>query len=338
MDNATAESSGLPYKDRGGWLVAFGLVEILVGATILLMSLFALMSLLLSKPPHPTDMPAGVHAAGIAIAVGLYIVIAVLFVVAGIGSILRRNWARILMLVGSSGWLFFGVLGTLFFLFLLPKFMAARHPVPPAAQHVETVVMGGMFLMTIVFGILLPLTFLIFYSRKSVKATCLAREGPPAAGEASSRKLPVPVIILVLWEALGAVSAWVVFLSPVHVTCLFGYVVRGWPMIAVMLVFSALSAAAAWLIYRVRLAGWAIALWKLLFFGASAGVSLATGSMSRLFVEISQTQAQEQFAQLFPQFMTVIMIASLILCAAYLALLIYCRRFFLSATPSAASL
>lgn len=337
MDNDIAESSGPPYKDRGGWLVAFGVFEILLGTSSLLMGAFALMSLQFSRPSPATGVPAGVHTAGIAFVAGFYVVIAAFFVVAGIGSILRRNWARILMLIGSSVWLLFGVLGTLFFFFLFPKIVAVQHPVPPSAQHVQRVVMGGMVLMAVVFGILLPLAFLIFYSRRSVKATCLAREGTLAVVDASSRKLPVPVIVLIIWEATAAVSAWVVIFSPMQVTSLFGYIVRGWPVIALMLAFSVLSAASAWLIYKMQLAGWTIALWKLLFFGASAGVSLATGSMSRLFVEMSQTQAQEQFAQWFPQFLTVIMVASLVLCAAYLVLLIYSRRFFLPATPSAAS-
>ncbi|HKT11476.1 MAG TPA: hypothetical protein VJW77_06570 [Terriglobia bacterium] len=328
MDNAIAESPDRPSKDRSGWLVAFGVVEILLGAAILLMSLFALASLLISRPSHAAEMPAGVHMAGIAFLVGFYVVIAAYFVVAGIGSILRRNWARILTLAGSSIWLLFGILGTLFSLFLFPKIMAVRQPVPPAAQHIEAIVLGTMVLMSIVFGILLPLTFLIFYSRKSVKATCRAREGTPATAAASSNKLPVPVIILVVWESFAAVSSCVVLFSPLHVTSLFGYIVRGWPVVALMLVFSVLSAAAAWLIYRKRLAGWTIAVCKLLFFAASAGVSLATGSMSRLFAEVSQTRAQQQFAQLFPHFINMIMITSLILCAVYLALLTYSRRFF----------
>ena len=338
MDNAAAGSAGLPYKNRGGWLVAFGVAEILLGAAILLMSLFALMSLLISRPSHPAELPPGVHVAGMAVLAGFYVVIAAYFVIAGIGSILRRNWARILTLAGSSIWLVFGVMGTLSVLFLFPKIMAVRQPALPAAQNIETIVMGTMVLMAIVFGILLPLTLLIFYSRKSVKATCLAREGTPAVADASWRKLPVPVFILVAWETFAAVSSCVVIFSPLHVTTLFGYILRGWAMVALMLVFSLLSAAAAWLIFRKRLAGWTIAVWKLLFFGASAGVSLATGSVSRLFVEISQTLAQQQFAQLFPRFLTMIMITSLILCAVYLALLTYSRRFFLPAATSAALL
>ena len=338
MGSAIAESPALPYKDRGGWLIAFGVVQILLSTFSLLMGTFMLIGPLIFRPSHAAEVPVGVHTAGMVVSAGFYVVIAAFFLVAGIGSIRRRNWARILALIGSALWLFFGVMGTLFFLFLLPRIMAAQHPVPPGAQHAVRIVMGAMVLVAIVFGILLPLTLLIFYSRKSVKATCLAREGTPAAAETSLHKFPVPVVVMVVWEALGAFSAWSFLIAPVRATCLFGYIVRGWTMIAVMLVFSLLSAVAAWLIYRKRLAGWTIALWKLLFFGASTSVSLASGSMSRLFAEVGQTPGQEQFAQLFPQFITVVMVATLVMCAAYLALLIYSRRFFLPVTPSAGSL
>lgn len=107
-----------------------------------------------------------------------------------------------------------------------------------------------------------------------------------AEAETPSHRLPVPVIILVVWEALAALSFLFPIISPMRVTCFFGYFVRGWRMVALVLVFSALSTTAAWLIYKMRLAGWTIALWKLLFFGASTAVSLASGSMSRLFVEM----------------------------------------------------
>ena len=336
MGNPTAESPALPYKDRRSWLIAFGVFEILLGACCLLITLFALMSLVIPRPSHTAETPAGAHAAMV-VGVGFYVMIAAFFLVAGIGSILRRNWARILTLIGSGLWLFIGTLGTIFFLFLFPKIMAAQYPVQPVPQHIEHIVMGSTVLMAIVFGILLPLTFLIFYSRKSVKATCLARGATTAAGAVSSRKLPVPVIILGAWEALAAVSALFPLVSPVRATCLFGYVVRGWTAVAVVVAFSALSAAAAWLIYRMRLTGWNISLLKLLFFGVSTVLSLASGSMSQLLVEMGQTPGQEQFEYLFPQFMTVVMVATLIMCTIYLALLIYSRRFFLSATPSAAS-
>lgn len=337
MDSAIAESPAPPYKDRRGWLVAFGVIEILLGATSLLLGVVALISALIIKTPHGSGMPSGAHSAGMAVGVGFYVVIATFFLVAGIGSILRRNWARILMLVGSVVWLSVGALATLSLLFLFPRIWAMQHPASPAAQHVEHIVMGGIVLMAIVFVILLPLTFLIFYSRKSVKATCLAREGTPAPAATLSRKLPIPVIVLVVWESLGAISMLPLLIFPVRATFLFGYTLRGWTAVVLMLSFSALSAAAAWLIFRRRLAGWTISFWKLLSFGASAGVSLATGSVSRLFVEMGPPRGQEQFAQLFPQFTMLLMVAALIACAAYLALLIYSRRFFLSPTASAAS-
>lgn len=337
MGNAIAESPALPYKNRRGWLIAFGVVEILLGAISLLLCAFISISQLHLKTSYTSGTPGAVGAANIIIGAGFYLVAAAFFLAAGIGSILRRNWARILMLIGSAFWVFVGVLGTVFALFLLPWFMAAQHSVAPAAQHVKSLVLGFMDLMAIVFGILLPLTFLIFYTRKSVKATCLARTAASGVLGKRSQALPTQVIIMVVWESLAAISVWSFLFSPMRATCVFGYIVRGWTMILIMVGFSALSVVAAWLIYKMLLAGWTLAFWKLLFFSASTGVSLATGSMSRLFGEMGQTPAQEQLIQLFPQFITDLMVITLIGSFAYLGFLIYSRRFFSSATNPVAS-
>ena len=333
MGNAVAEPSAVPHKDRKGWLIAFGVIEIMLGICSLLMCALMLTAPFLLKPEHAAGTPAGFATASMVLGAGFYVSIAAFFLVVGIGSIKRRNWARILAMIGSGLWLALGTLAILLVLFLLPKIMAVQHPIPPPAQHVQHIILGVMVLVAILFGILLPLAFLIFYSRKSVKATFLARDGVSVAAGPPARKLPVPVTILVIWEAFGAVSALLSLIWPMHVTFLFGYVIRGWTMIALVLVFSAMSGAAAWLIYKVRMTGWILALLKVLFFGASTGVSLATGGMSRLLVKTGQ----EQIALLFPQFFTVIMTGTLIVCTAYLVLMIYSLRFFLPAAPSAAS-
>lgn len=59
MDNAIAASPALPSKDRGGWLIAFGIIEILLATLSLLLGTFALIDLLFSKPQHVAGMPAG---------------------------------------------------------------------------------------------------------------------------------------------------------------------------------------------------------------------------------------------------------------------------------------
>lgn len=231
MDKAITESSAPPYKDRRGWLIAFGIIEILLGAFSLLTATPVIITLLLFKPARAAQISPGAHIMSMVFGVGFYSLIAAFFFVAGIGSIRRRNWARILMLIASSFWLLCGSMGAAFMFFLFPKIMEAQHDVPPNGGHILFAV---MFSVLAFFGVLLPLMFLIFYSRKSVKATCLAREasskaaaaGPTAKAGSTSRKLPIPVIILPVWEAITAVSGLSILIVPVPATAMFGYMVR----------------------------------------------------------------------------------------------------------------
>lgn len=345
MGNAIAEPSPLFHKDRRGWLIAFGIIEILFGAASLLMATLTIVFLLVFNPLPGQQMPSGTNTATVVVSVIYYSLVAAFFFTAGIGSIQRRNWARILMLIVSALWLGLGVLSTAFMIFLFPKIMesqSAAHSVPTHAEHAIIV---GIVAVVAFLGILLPLVFLIFYSRKSVKATCLAREAmaAPAEGEegkrvpaeVSSRGLPALVIVIVIWELIGATSVLGALASPVRVTVLFGYIVHGWKTIAIMVFFSALSAAAARLAYKRKMAGWNIAFAKLLFFGASAAVSLASGSFTGLISEIARTPEEGQIFQLFPHFLQIVIVVTLVTCTAYLILLMISRKYFVAPSEPA---
>src|SRR5262245_4030185 len=121
MNNPVLNASALPpmqaYKDRRGWLIAFGIVEILIACFFLLVA--CLMALVIPNMPQQPAAPAPPGWIFL-FAAGFYGTLAAVFAAAGIGSIQARNWARILMIVLSSLWLAFGVLGTLGFALVLP--------------------------------------------------------------------------------------------------------------------------------------------------------------------------------------------------------------------------
>lgn len=343
MADSLAESPAPLRKDSRGWLIAFGIFEILLGGLSLLTATLVLVGTLVSRSLPAAQAPAGARFAPMAFGIVLYGLIAAFFFVAGIGSIQCRNWARILMLVASIAWLVFGAISALFVVFLLPRMMENPTVARPEVMHAIIV---GIVLFVVFFGVVLPAVFLIFYTRKSVKATCLARDaeragaaGPASASAVQSpgRKLPVPVIILAVWETISALSGLMVLAAPLAVTAFFGHVIRGWEAVACMLVFSALSGLAAWLIYQVRFAGWMLALIKLLFFGASSLVSFANGAMARASVQMLQGPEQARMVQFFPDFLKVMMVTAAVFGVAYLALLIYCRKFFVAPSPVAAA-
>ena len=133
MDSTLPVAVPPPYKSRRGWLIAFGVIEILMGCAYLLMILF--MAFVFFGPPA-ARMPPSAMATGpmsprvLMVFAGLqYGLVAAVFITAGIGSIRCKNWARIMMLVVSGLWLGFGLLGTLMMAFIVP-----RHHAPAARQ------------------------------------------------------------------------------------------------------------------------------------------------------------------------------------------------------------
>jgi MFS family permease len=331
MSITPSPSLPLPYKNRRGWLIAFGVIEILMGLGCLLLATFMMLVFLRfwTSPATHAQSP-GTLVAGESV----YILAAAFFFLAGTGSIQCKNWARILMLIASGFWLVLGVFIGGIVAFMVPKMMQAQHNVPPGT---ERAVMAVMISMVVLLGILLPVVFLIFYSRKSVKATCLARNSAqaaaPAAAPAPSAGFPLPLIILMVWEALGTLGVF--SLLTFHVTVVFGWAVHGGPMLVLVLAHSVLSAAAAWFVYKRRLIGWHIALWKAGFWGASTVVTLTSHNLDKVFSQVLVKPEQRQVLQMFPHFMQWVLAGSILTMAAYLVLVVYCRKFF--DPPNAAS-
>jgi hypothetical protein len=260
-----------------------------------------------------------------------YGLLAAVFVTAGIGSIRCKNWARILMLVVSGFWLACGLLGTLMMAFIFPAIMRQQAGnVPPGIQHA---MMVGMIAFMAVLMVLLPAIFLFFYSRKSVRATCLAQKGAQAATAAAGGTpvpgLPVPLWILGVWQALGAFSLFA-FLF-VHVTFVFGVILHGAAAFLVLLTYSVLSGYAAWAIFRQKLIGWEVALFNATFWTISMVVTYARRpDMLQLYREMGFNDQTLRIYEEFPELLSVVWVGVILGMTALLVFLLYTRKFFLT--------
>jgi hypothetical protein len=154
-----------PFKDRRGWLVAFGVIQILIACFCLLFVAFTLVEFVTSMlPPYRAEGPYPGPADLLAIlACGPF---GVLFLILGVGSVKRKNWARIATQIVSGFWLLIGLPISLFFTFAVSRYGGAGWLQP---QEVRFLIIGLYLTM-----VLLPLTLLVFYSLKSVRATCRA--------------------------------------------------------------------------------------------------------------------------------------------------------------------
>jgi hypothetical protein len=327
-------TSPTPYKNRRGWLIAFGVIEILIACVCLLLVALVVFAVLFQSNQRVPEQPPMSAAVMIAFSVIFYGGIAALFFTAGIGSIKCKNWARITMLAVSGMWLGIGLLSMLVFLFLVPSIMEKQGTLPPETRRSIFLIMDTImaFLMVV-----MPTIFLVFYSRKNVKATCLAGgKGPMPerlATTVTGSSPPVSVLILAIWEALG-VSAVLAFFV-IRATFLFGMVVHGLAAFLVLLSFSTLSGFAAVLIYRREFVGWGIAVFKVLFGLANMVANFAGHDILQLYREMGLSEQQVQIYQQFPQLQSWIWVMIMPVMIAYLALLFYTRKYFSrSGTPA----
>lgn len=326
MQNGLPRSPFLIQKNRRGWLRAFGVAEFLLGLAFLLLAVLTLAGSLLVSDSMASETRAPISSVAV-VGVGLYTAVALFFFVVGVGTFQCRNWARIVMLVASGFALLFGVLGLLMFFLVFPKVMESQGGMPAATRHLVFVIMIWTYVL---FGILLPLVCLVFYTREGVKATCLNRSVAPqrAAGirAAGLGELPAAVVVLTVCEGLGAAAVLGVLVAPVAIV--FGFMIHGWKAAVVMLAHSALSGTAAWLIFRQNPVGWTIATVKTLVWGASTLVTLATFDAAKALSRSVLTPEERRLLQRFPQFLQIFSVISLVFVAAYLSYLAYARRFF----------
>jgi len=317
-----------PYKSRRGWLIAFGVIEILIGCTFLLMILFSVIAFLGPWAAPMPSSPVSPHA--LMALMGLhYGLLAAMFFAGGIGSIRCKNWARILMLVISWLWLGVGVLTTIILALIFPTLI--QQPTGNLPLGVRHAMVVGMIAFVAVVMALLPATFLFFYSRPSVRATCLAQKAAQVAtgvaGASPAPGLPVPLVILVVLQGFSAFSMLGALLVPAAV--LFGVVVRGTGAFLVFLTQSVLSGYAAWAIFRQKLIGWQIALFTTSFWVISWLVSsFRRPNLLQLLREMGFGDEALRFYEQSPHALPLIWMVSSVVVIALLVFILYTRKFF----------
>jgi hypothetical protein len=163
------------YRDRSLGLVVFGVIEILIGAFLALMVPLALLALWVSGggASGSSTLRSTVPL------LGIYAIVAVLFVWLGIGSIRARRWACDLMLAISRIWLVTGVCTLLISWLVLPGLLqgfSAAEGLPP---EILVVAIGVTLAIVSLIYVVLPGAFVLFYRSPAVIATCRARDPRP---------------------------------------------------------------------------------------------------------------------------------------------------------------
>jgi hypothetical protein len=151
------------FRDRKTGLVVFGIILIIIGLLLALLSLMCI--------------------AHIYVFLGLFLAVpAVWFISMGIGSIKARRWARALLLVTSWVW-FIGEIN-IFIIYIYNE-------IAQGAQIYEDNNSTWIWFMLVVF-IIAPVILILFYGSKNVKATCEFRNPQISWTD----KCPLPVLAL----------------------------------------------------------------------------------------------------------------------------------------------
>ncbi len=286
---APVESAAPDYKDRSVGLMIFGILTLLLGCLCGLFVPLMLFGQMAAARLHPPSA----NTAAMLPAIVIYGGLAVALIWLGIGSIQARRWARALLLIFSWVWLVAGVVMLIVMSFVMPKVFAnmataapANQPMPPAAaMHA---VMVFMLLFSGVFFVVVPAFWVFFYNSRHVKATCQARDGVTRWTDAC----PLPVLGLCLWLLFSVPMLLLMPLSAHGVVPFFGMFLSGAPGSLICLLFAAVWAYAAWLIYHLKSEGWWLILLVMVLSMVSALATFAHHDMLEMYRLMGYPKAQ----------------------------------------------
>ena len=263
-----ADATRLPFKDRRTSLKVAGVILIVLGAMAGCFSALTPVGMYVAAQAQAQAQRAAPPGAAntlvtspdadlrsMAMTIVFYAVSAAVLVWAGVGAVRLRRWARPVMLVVCWTWLASGVLGIVFWLAATPNYqqvmtagMPPNTPAPP--RVIVYVIVGFTVAIMAVFMIALPGLLAWLFQRNGVRET-LDYFDPRVAW---TDRCPTPVLAVSAWLLLSAVSflAYLAF----GVLPFFGTVLSGPLATAGLIAWAAILTFLAWLVYRLRPAGW----------------------------------------------------------------------------------
>jgi len=240
------QSEQTSYQDRHTGFLICGAVQIILGILVAGMAPMMLLSSLLTRRTNPGMAMPLRNLIPVSL---IYVGLAVVLIVLGIGSVQVRRWARALTLVVSWLWLVMGIGAVIATLVFVPRAMSGiLSSIPKQSGGPDmTIIMAVAVTVGIVFVavlyVVVPLVFVLFYGSRNARETANHRD---PVGRWTDR-CPLPVLAASGMMLLGGLSyAAMVIAHPL--IPFFGAYVTGPPGIVacVLLAF-------AWIVLAVRL-------------------------------------------------------------------------------------
>jgi hypothetical protein len=315
----------LPYKNRRGGLIVFGIALIGFGLLTALMAVLMGSTLLLRGRVADATVPPPRAMVGVIL---FYLAIAVVLITLGAGSLMARRWARALTLVVSWMWLIGGVISSVAVIAMSSSMFAA---LPPGQESARPFMIGCMAVTLGFFGILIPLAFVLFYRSPHVRATVEALDPVPRWTD----RIPLRVLAFSCWMFFGAASV-LMSMSMYRVLPFGSVLLRGLPAAAVMLIFAAMTLFIAIGSLKLMPSAWWAAMAMFLFGAVYSVVLMTRTNWEAWYSELGMSADPRQMEMLRTMYSGPFFYAWLvILWVAYLAFLFYIRRdFFARLTPA----
>lgn len=322
-------SASPTYRDRSTGLTIFGVVQIILGIFAALMVPFALLGVFLSRLGPESAMHPRQFVSGIA----TYVFAAAVLLTLGIGSVQAKRWARALTLVTSWYWLAIGILLTVLLTAILPVTMKtalaqAQQNSPGASPEISTGIMAVILTIMIVFAavflVLVPIGFVVFYSRKDVAETCRHRD--PV--ERWTDRAPLPVLGASIVLFVGALYLLVIGITT-PLFPFFGRYLTGAGGVGCFIALAALDIYLSVSLFRLQPSGWWIALTTLAVRLISVTITYARADLMQAYSKVGFSDAQLKMMNSNPMFRShVILWWSLFSMLALFGYLIWLKRYF----------
>jgi hypothetical protein len=314
------------YKDRKAGLIFFGILTLLIGLIdLLFVPLMLLAPKLAASQPNSASAPA---AHQVFFSAGTGLLLAIVFIWLGIGSILTRRWARALILIGAWAWLIIGIFSLGWLIFMWPQMQTifnasqapGQAPLPDAARSMIAVVMIAFVAFIY---IIVPAVWILFYRSRHVKATCEARDPRVRWTD----RCPLPVLALALWSVLSAMATFTMALFYNQALPFFGLILSGLAGTICYLIIAAIWFYAGWSIYKLRRVGWWIAFIGMVIWPASAFLTWRSHSIAEVLAKMDLTSAQARQVSGLMSY-SVMSWSAVAIALPMLAYLLYVRRYF----------
>ncbi|MFW6180794.1 MAG: hypothetical protein ACOC8N_03525 [Spirochaetota bacterium] len=313
------QSDGGGARDRAGWLVFFGALEILFGILVLLMLI---------------GMGVGAAAGGLYPLTGpmlvymlvFYGILAGFFITMGVGTASVKRWARSVMIVVSWFWLAFGVLGAIAAALVIPPVIVRMAPEMPVALPVLTLLVTGFMVLLMV---LAPLLLVLVYGGSRVRSTFMRRDPNVYWTE----RVPTPVLSLALLLGFSGLML-LVYQFAAFPFPLFGTWIPGAWARVLWVLFGLAFAGSGWLSYRMDGRGWLAGASLIGFLVASTFLTYQRAGVWELYAGMSLNIPPDLLSG--PLFQRLYLLTMAPVTAFYAGYFAWVRRFFPRLLPGTA--